>query len=66
MDTLMPFANYRFLDEFNKALGHNMDLALDPSASKVVLRKPALFFYAFFGYFCPSAYEPAVVLRKSS
>jgi SAM-dependent methyltransferase len=64
MDTLMPFANYRFLDEFNKALGHNMDLALDPSASKVVLRKPQLFFYALFGYFCPSACEPAVVLVK--
>jgi len=64
MDTLMPFANYRFLDEFNKALGHNMDLALDPSASKVVLRKPQLFFYALFGYFWPSAYEPAVVLVK--
>jgi 2-polyprenyl-3-methyl-5-hydroxy-6-metoxy-1,4-benzoquinol methylase len=64
MDTLMPFANYRFLDEFNKALGHNMDLALDPSASKVVLRKPSLLFYALFGYFCPSAYEPALVLRK--
>ncbi len=64
MDTLVPFANYRFLDEFNKALGHNMDLALDPSAAKVVLRKPRLFFYALFGYFCPSAAEPAVVLRK--
>jgi SAM-dependent methyltransferase len=64
MDTLMPFANYRFLDEFNKALGHNMDLALDPSAGKVVLRKPQLFFYALFGYFLPSACEPAVVLRK--
>lgn len=64
MDTLMPFANYRFLDEFNKALGHNMDLALDPSASKVVLRKPSLLFYALFGYFFPSAYEPAVILRK--
>jgi SAM-dependent methyltransferase len=64
MDTLMPFANYRFLDEFNKALGHNMDLALDPSASSVVFRKPSLLFYALFGYFCPSAYEPAVVLQK--
>jgi len=64
MDTLMPFANYRFLDEFNKALGHNMDLALDPSSSKIVLHHPKLFFFALFGYFCPSAYEPAVVLKK--
>jgi hypothetical protein len=45
-------------------LGHNMDLALDPSASNVVFRKPSLLFYALFGYFCPSAYEPAVVLRR--
>lgn len=64
MDTLMPFSNYRFLDEFNKALGHNMDLALDPSSGKVIIRKPSLLFYALFGYFFPSAYEPAVVLRK--
>lgn len=64
MDTLMPFSNYRFLDEFNKALGHNMDLALDPASGKVVMRKPSLLFYALFGYFFPSAYEPAVVLRK--
>jgi SAM-dependent methyltransferase len=66
MDTLMPFSNYRFLDEFNKALGHNMDLALDPSSGKVILRNPSLLFYALFGYLFPSAYEPAVVLRKQS
>ena len=66
MDTLMPFSNYRFLDEFNRALGHNMDLALDPSAGKIVARKPILLLYAFFGYFVPSAYEPAVVLRRTA
>ena len=65
MDTLMPFSNYRFLDEFNKALGHNMDRAFDPSAGRVILRKPTLLFFALFGYFLPSAFEPAVVLRKS-
>lgn len=64
MDTLMPFSNYRFLDEFNKALGHNMDAALDPSASRIFLRNPGLLFYGLFGYFFPSAYEPAVVLRR--
>lgn len=64
MDTLMPFSNYRFLDEFNAALGHDMDLAFDPDAGKIVARKPSLLLYAFFGYFMPSAYEPAVVLRK--
>jgi SAM-dependent methyltransferase len=64
MDTWRPFSNYRFLDEFNKALGHNMDLAFDPSAAQVIVRKPLLLFYAFFGYLIPSAYEPAVVLRK--
>ena len=66
MDTLMPFSNYRFLDEFNKALGHNLDLALAPDAARIILRKPALLFYAFFGYFMPSADEPAVLWRKPS
>jgi 2-polyprenyl-3-methyl-5-hydroxy-6-metoxy-1,4-benzoquinol methylase len=64
MDTLIPFANYRFLDEFSKALGHNMDRALNPAAGLVVIKRPALLFYAFWGYFFPSAYEPAVVVRK--
>jgi SAM-dependent methyltransferase len=64
MDTLIPFSNYRFLDEFNKALGHNLDLALDPAAGRVVVRRPSLLFYALFGYFFPSAYEPAALWRK--
>jgi SAM-dependent methyltransferase len=64
MDTLLPFSNYRFLDEFNRALGHNLDLALDPAAAKVVARKPELLFFALFGYFFPVAFEPAVVLRR--
>jgi SAM-dependent methyltransferase len=64
MDTLIPFINYRFLDEFSKALGHNMDRALDPSSANILLRSPRSLFYAFFGYFFPSAYEPAIVLRK--
>jgi 2-polyprenyl-3-methyl-5-hydroxy-6-metoxy-1,4-benzoquinol methylase len=64
MDTRKPFANYRFLDEFSKALGHNMDRSFDPSAGRVILRRPTLLFWAFFGYFFPSAYEPAVILRK--
>lgn len=64
MDTLIPFANYRFLDEFNKTLGHNMDRALDPAAGRILLRTPRLLFYALFGYFYPSAYEPAVVMRR--
>lgn len=63
MDTWRPFSNYRFLDEFNKALGHNMDRALDPSAGVAVVRHPRLLFFAFFGRIAPSAYEPAVVLR---
>ena len=64
MDTLRPFSNYRFLDEFNRALGHDMDRALDPAAGSIVARKPSLLFYALFGYFLPVAFEPAVVLRK--
>lgn len=65
MDTLMPFANYRFLDEFSKSLDHIMDRALDPASASIVVRKPRLLFYAFLGYFFPSAFEPAIILRKS-
>lgn len=66
MDTRWPFANYRFLDEFNKAVGHDMDRALDPSSWTVVFRKPSLMIYAFLGYLWPSAFEPAVILKNSS
>lgn len=64
MDTLRPFVNYRFLDEFSKALGHDMDAMLDPAAGKVFFTKPAVLFYGLFGYFFPSAYEPAAIWRK--
>ena len=64
MDTWMPFANYRFLDELNRAVDHNLDRTLSPDIGRVFLRKPWLMLYAMFGYFIPSAYEPAVILRK--
>jgi SAM-dependent methyltransferase len=66
MDTLLPFANYRFLDELNRALGHDLDAALDPSSAGVVMRTPRLWFFALFGFFFPSADEPAVVLRRGT
>lgn len=66
MDTLIPFSNYRFLDEFSNALGHDLDLMLRPAAAKVMLRRPRLWFYGYFGYFLPSAFEPAVLLRRPS
>ena len=64
MDTLIPFSNYRFLDEFSKALGYNLDQMLQPAAAKVMLRQPRLWFFAYLGYFFPSAFEPAVILRR--
>lgn len=64
MDTLRPFVNYRFLDEFNKALGHNLDAAFDPAAGQLVVTQPRLLFFGLFGYFFPSAREPAVLWRK--
>jgi SAM-dependent methyltransferase len=64
MDTLLPFSNYRFLDELNKTLGHDLDAALDPSSARVVMRTPRLWFFALFGFFFPSADEPAVILRR--
>jgi len=65
MDTLMPFANYRFLDEFNRALGHDMDRAMDPAAGAVLGKQPKLLLFALLGYFMPCAWEPAVLLRKA-
>jgi SAM-dependent methyltransferase len=64
MDTWRPFSNYRFLNEFSAALGHVVDRSLAPDAGKVLLKRPQLLWYAFFGYWMPCAYEPAVVLRK--
>ncbi len=64
MDTWLPFSNYRFLDELNGVLGNNLDRAFEPAAGAAVGRHPSLWFYGFFGYLMPSAFEPAVVLRK--
>ncbi len=64
MDRLVPFSNYRFLDEFNRALDHNMNLALEPNAGKIMVKHPILWFWAFFGYFFPSAYEPAFLWKS--
>ena len=65
LDTRLPFANYRFLDEMNRTLGHDLNQALDPSTSTpAFLRTPRLWFFAFFGYWFPAAAEPAVILRK--
>lgn len=66
MDTLIPFSNYRFLDEFSRALGDDLDVMLHPAAAKIMLRRPRLWFHAYFGYFFPSAFEPAVALRRPS
>lgn len=64
MDTLWPFANYRFLDELNRALDHNMNRALSSDAEKAVMTSPRLLFFGLMGYFYPSAIEPAAVWRK--
>lgn len=61
MDRLVPFSNYRFLDEFNRAHSHDMNQALSSEASQIMWSHPSLWFWAFFGYFFPSAYEPAVI-----
>ena len=63
-DTLRPFSNYRFLDELNKAVGHNLDSAMDASITNhIFLSSPRLWFFALFGYWFPSAFEPAIVVR---
>lgn len=64
LDTKVPFANYRFLDEFNRANGYDLDLAMSKESGQALLRKPWLLGYAVAGYWMPSAFEPAAVLRK--
>ncbi len=65
-DTIRPFSNYRFLDELNKALGHNLDHAMDEQkTTRAFLLNPKLWFFALFGYWFPSAAEPAVIVRKN-
>lgn len=64
MDTLRPFANYRFLDELSRATGHDVDAMLSPSSARLVAQSPRLLFFGFFGSFFPSAFEPAVALRR--
>lgn len=66
MDTLVPFANYRFLDEFNKALGHIIDRAFAAPDPLLFVKHPRLLFFGFFGYFLPSACEPAIAAIKST
>ena len=65
MDTLLPFINYTFLDKFNGAHNYNMDKAMGPNNSAILFKKPSLFFYGLFGYFIPSAWEPAVLLKNT-
>jgi 2-polyprenyl-3-methyl-5-hydroxy-6-metoxy-1,4-benzoquinol methylase len=63
MDRWVPFSNYRFLDEFNRAHGHDMNRAMAPDAGRIMAKRPQLWFWAFFGYLYPSAMEPAVIWR---
>lgn len=65
LDTHRPFVNYRFLDEINRSLGHVLERALTPrNVIQVLSYSPNLWCHAFFGYSCPSAFEPAVIWRK--
>jgi SAM-dependent methyltransferase len=64
MDTLIPFANYCFLDELNKSLNHEMDRAFEPISPWLFLLRPKLLLAAFWGYFYPPTAEPALVLTR--
>jgi SAM-dependent methyltransferase len=66
LDSPFPFANYRFLDELNRALNHVIDSVIDLDDPGFILRRPRLLFFGLFGYLLPSALEPAVVLRKEA
>lgn len=65
LDTLIPFANRRFLEELSRVLGDSLDNLYDMRlVVGALMRHPRVLFYGFFGYFFPSAYEPAVILRR--
>jgi len=64
IDTLKPFINSRFLEEFNKALGNSLDKAFEPASVKILFKKPILFFYGFFGYLFPTPDKLTVILKK--
>jgi SAM-dependent methyltransferase len=65
MDTLRPFANYRFLDELCRAVDHDMDQALNPlSSARAFVTHPRLWLFAVGGYFFPTAMEPASIWTK--
>lgn len=63
MDTLIPFANYRFLDELSRATRHNMEKMLGPEGVSLTYKSPRILFFGLFGYFFPTAYEPAWILE---
>jgi len=64
MDTWLPFVNYRFFDEFNRAHGHVLERNFAPQAGHVLLTHPRLVFFGLFGYLFPIALEPALILRR--
>jgi SAM-dependent methyltransferase len=64
MDTLLPFANYRFLDELHRVVGGTLEAMFGPEGVRSVLHHPRLWFFAFLGFFFPSAMEPAVIIRR--
>lgn len=64
MDTIFPFGNYRFLDELSRATGHNLDVMLSDETPKLITRNLRLLFFGFFGYFFPTAFEPAWIIQK--
>jgi SAM-dependent methyltransferase len=64
LDTRRPFCNYRALDELSRALGYDMDRCFDPAQASQAFANPRVLFFGLFGYYFPSADEPAVILRK--
>ncbi|MBL0058022.1 MAG: SDR family NAD(P)-dependent oxidoreductase [Elusimicrobia bacterium] len=64
LDTLVPFCNYRVFDEYSRTLGHNLNAVIANRSPWIFFKTPPLLFFAFFGYWFPSAEEPALILRR--
>ena len=63
-DSLIPGINTRFMWAYIKRTGGMIDVGFEPIRLSLVLRSPALWFYAFFGYFFPPRGNMVVIFRR--
>jgi SAM-dependent methyltransferase len=63
-DTLIPTVNYAFMLQYLKAQGNTFAVGPEVVDPKLFITNPALWFYAFFGYFFPNTGLMMMLLEK--